>query len=347
MLTAVLILGSILFSLFVLEVAARAVRGPEWLFKFPNLVRYERVAIRHYSAAKAQYDPLLGFVGIPNYAASGFHYDARGFRVTPAPAGLTLKEPPILAVGGSVTLGEEVADNETYPAQLQSLIGRRVINAGMDGYGLDQMVLRAEVVAKQEKLAAIILGFGADNLRRSEMSRVWGVEKPYFARAGNSLVLRNVPVPPSPDPATTLDFWQRLFGRSVLVDVVLRRLKLQYEWALDHVRVLPSGEGATDARLLFERLARLELPVVVVAEYDPYLWTDPPYMREQKALTAAVLASAKQVGFLIVDPFDEIDKVMNTSGHDALFRPGEHPNPAGQALTARLVADKLLGLERP
>ncbi|HTR86319.1 MAG TPA: GDSL-type esterase/lipase family protein [Reyranella sp.] len=342
-----LVAGSVLFCLFVGEIGARLDRGPEWLFKFPNLVRYERVAIRHYSGAKAQYDPLLGFVGIPNYARPDFHYDDKSFRVTPAPAGLTLKEPPILAVGGSVTLGDEVADNETYPAQLQPLIGRRVINAGMDGYGLDQMVLRAEVVAKQEKPEAIVLGFGADNLRRSEMSRVWGVEKPYFERVGGGLVLRNVPVPPSPDPATTLDIWQRLFGRSVLLDLVLRRLKLQYEWALDHVRVRRSGEGASDSCLLFMRLAALKLPTIVVAEYDPYLWTDPPYMREQKALTAEVLRCAGQAGFATIDPFDEIDKTMRTAGRDALFRVGEHPNPAGQALTARLVAQKLreLGLQ--
>ena len=68
----------------------------------------------------------------------------------------------------------------------------------MSAYGVDQMVMRAEIVAAEQKPAAIVLGFGYDNLRRSEMSRVWGIEKPYFERVGDALAPRNVPVPTSP-----------------------------------------------------------------------------------------------------------------------------------------------------
>jgi hypothetical protein len=329
------------FSLVVLEVGLRLARGPQWLVEWPNFVREQRVNIRTYTGARARPDPLLGFVGIANYSRPDFHYDAKSLRITPVPAGVVLKEPPILVVGGSVALGDEVADDETFPAQLQALIGRRVINAGMSAYGLDQIVLRAEVVAAEEKPAAIVLSFGADNLRRSEMSRVWGIEKPYFEMAGGKLVLRNVPVPPSPDPATTLDFWQRLFGRSLLVDFVLRRLLLQYEWSLDHVRVLPRGEGASLSCPLFARLATLGLPVVVVVDYDPYLWTDPPYMREQKQLTDSVLRCATTAGFATIDPFEPIDQSMRTVGRGHYFREGEHPSPAGHALIARLIAEVL------
>ena len=342
-----LVLGSVLLCLFLLELGFRLARGPQWLVQWPNLVRQERVSIRNYANPRARFDPVLGFVGKPGFETPGFHYDANGFRRTPAPAGLVLKEPPILAVGGSYTVGDEVADDETYPAQLQARIGRRVVNGGMSGYGFDQIVLRAEIVAAEDRPAAIVLGFGADNLRRSEMSRVWGVEKPYFELVDGKLVLRDVPVPPSPDPATTLDVWQRLFGRSLLVDFVLRRLLLQYEWSLDHVRVLPRGEGATLACPLLKRLAGLNLPVIVVAEYDPYLWTDPPYMHDQKLLTDSVLHCAAASGMVTVDPFPEIDKSIRTSGRDVLYRTGEHPSPAGQALTARLVAEALAHLDLP
>ena len=219
-----------------LELGLHLANGLHGLLEWPNLIRQQRVSTHSYTAARARYDSKLGFMGSPNYSAPGFHYDAHGLRVTPAPAGVTLAEPPILAVGGSYTLGDEVADNETYPAQLQALIRRRVVNAGMEAYGLDQMVLRAELMTAKEKPAAIVLSFGADNLRRMEMSRVWGVKKPCFTLTDGKLVLRNVPVPPSPDPATTLDIWQRLFGRSLLVDVILRHFGWQYEWSVDHVR---------------------------------------------------------------------------------------------------------------
>jgi hypothetical protein len=340
-----LVAGSILFALCALELGLHLAKGPHGLLEWPNIIRQQRLSTHGYTDARARYDAALGFVGSPTYAEPGFHYDTRGFRVTPAPAGVALAEPPILAVGGSYTLGDEVADGETYPAQLQALIGRRVINAGMEAYGLDQAVLRAEIVAAEEKPAAIILSFGADNLRRMEMSRVWGIEKPYFTSTDGKLVLRNVPVPPSPDPATTLDIWQRLFGRSLLVDLVLRHFGWQYEWSVDHVRVLPRNEGAKLSCPLFKRMAALDVPIIVVAEYDPYLWTDPPYMQEQKELTNKALSCATAAGFVTIDPFAAIDEGMRTVGRDLYYRKGEHPSPASHALVARLVAEALQRLE--
>ena len=342
-----LVCGSVLAGLVALEFGVRIVDpGPQGsLTDWHNIIRQQRVSTHSYTDARARYDADLGFVGSPNYSEPGFHYDARGFRVTPAPAGMTLAEPPILAVGGSYTLGDEVADDETLPSQLQALTGRRTINAGMEAYGLDQMVLRAEVVAAQERPAAIVLSFGADNLRRMEMSRVWGVEKPYFTLSDGKLALHNVPVPKSPDPATTLDIWQRLLGRSMLVDLILRHFGWQYEWSVDHVRVSPRGEAVKLSCPLFERLAKLGVPTIVAAEYDPYLWIDPSYMKDQNALTDAVLSCAVAAGFVTINPFAEIDKGMRTAGRDLYYRKGEHPSPAGHALAARMVADQLRRLE--
>ncbi len=338
----VLVVASVAIGLLGLELGLRLLlKGPEGLVEWPNIVREQRIASRAHSGAKARPDPVLGFAGLPGFASPDFNYDAHGFRVTPAPPGMVLREPPILAVGGSNTLGEEVADGETFASRLQVLLGRRVVNAGMSAYGLDQMVLRAEIAAAEERPAAIVLGFGGDNLRRSEMSRVWGIEKPYFERQGDQLVLRNVPVPPSPDPATTLDFWQRLFGRSLLVDFVLRRLKWQYEWSLDHVRVAPPGEGARQSCPLFRRLARTGVPVLVVVEYDPYLWTDPPYMRAQRELSNSVLRCAEEAGFATLDPFDTIDAAMRSSGRALYYRDGQHYSPAGHEMLARRIADAL------
>ncbi len=342
-----LVCASVLVGLFVLELGVRIVdAGPQGsLTDWHNIIRQDRVFTRTYTEARARYDSALGFTGTPNRSEPDFHYDAQGFRVTPAPAGVTLAEPPILAAGGSYTLGDEVADDETFPSQLQALTGRRTINAGMEAYGLDQMVLRAEVVAAEEKPAAIVLSFGADNLRRMEMSRVWGIEKPYFELKNGQLVLRNVPVPVSPDPATTLDIWQRLFGRSMLVDLILRHFGWQYEWSVDHVRMLPRNESVKLSCPLFKRMAKLGAPTIVVAEYDPYLWTDPPYMKEQNALTDAVLACAREAGFVTVNPFDAIDQGMRTKGRELYYRKGEHPSPAGHALVAKMVADALQQLE--
>lgn len=49
-----------------------------------------------------------------------------------------------MAVGDSFTYGEYVGDLDAWPAQLQRLTGRSGLNGGVSGYGLDQIVVRAE-----------------------------------------------------------------------------------------------------------------------------------------------------------------------------------------------------------
>jgi hypothetical protein len=205
---ALLVIGSILFSLGVMELGLRLVRGWDGLAQWPNLVAQARSASWATScSSSAVHDPRLGFVGRAGYRSSdgALAYDSRGLRLTPAPDGVTLAEPPILVLAGSFAHGDEVRNAESWPARLQALVKRRVVNAAMSGYGIDQMVLRAERVAAEARLAAIVMSFIADDVRRAEMRRVGGAEKPYFERLDGQLFERNVPVPPHPDPAATLD----------------------------------------------------------------------------------------------------------------------------------------------
>ena len=338
-----LVIGSILFSLIVLELCARVSRGWDTLTHWPNLVLQERaLSWARGDHSSAVPDTRLGFVGRPNYVSSDgeLTYDARGRRPTPAPAGAALAEPPILVVGDSYAQGNEVNDAEAWPSRLQGLTGQRIVNAGMSGYGIDQMVLRAEIVAAEVKPAAIVLSFIADDARRAEMKRVWGVEKPYFEQLNGQLVERNVPVPPSPDPASTLDLWQWLFGWSALVDAVLKSQGWQFEWHLDYARVLPRGEGARLACPLFKRLAAIGVPVLVVAEYDPYHWQNDEYRAVTRATDDTVLACAKAADFATLDLFETIDAAVRANGLWKVYRQG-HPGPIGTEAAANRIAAEL------
>ncbi len=335
-----LVLGSLLVGLLLLELGCRLVRGPAALLGWSNIVLKERQATRGSSDGRLKRDSELGFVLRPGFSADGVTYDLHGFRLTPAPAGTVLAEPPVLVVGDSYAHGDEVSDVETWASLLQPLIGRRTINAGVSGYGLDQTVLRAEKLAPEVRPAALVLVFIADDLRRSEMKRVWGAEKPYFEPAGDGLALRNVPVPPSPPPATTLDTWQRLFGWSVLLDTILRHKGWQYEWSIDHVRVLPRGTGAAMACPMMKRLAALAVPTLVVAEYDPYVWKNAEYAQEQRRLSTVVLDCARAAGFGTLDLFDAIDAAVKRDGYAAMFRTS-HPGPPGHRIAAERIAEAL------
>jgi hypothetical protein len=249
-------------------------------------------------------------------------------------------------VGDSYAYGDEVGDEETWAALLQEFTHRRTVNAGVSGYGLDQIVLRAEKAARDVKPAALVLMFIAEDLRRSEMKRVWGAEKPYFERGDGAPVLRNVPVPEAPDPESTLDPWQRLFGWSMLVDTVLKHKGWQYEWAIDHERVLPRGDGEKLACPLMQRLKRLELPTLVVASHDPNVWRDEGYAEEQSRLSAVVLACAKAAGFGTFDLADTIGLAVSTVGFAEAYR-SSHPGPLIHRLAALQIAAELERLHIP
>lgn len=337
---AALVLGSVLVTLLVLELGCRLWRGPGALVDWSNIILAERQATLSAGAGRLKRDSELGFVLRPGYAAEGVTYDLHGHRVTPAPAGTVLAEPPVLVVGDSYAHGDEVADAETWAALLQPLIGRRTVNAGVSGYGLDQIVLRAEQQVPEVKPAALVLVFIADDLRRAEMSRVWGAEKPYFEPASGTLTLRNVPVPPSPSPSASLDLWQRLFGWSVLVDTILRHKGWQYEWSIDHVRVLPRGAGEGMACPLLMRLAGLRVPTLVVAEYDPYVWKNAEYAREQRRLSRSVLDCARAAGLGALDLFEAIDEGVTRDGYAAMLR-SSHPGPLGHRIAAERIAAAL------
>ena len=73
----------------------------------------------------------------------------------------------IVIVGDSYTRGDEVADNETYPAQLARLLEVSVANHGVGGYGPTQAVLNLqENIARYPRTRVVVLGIMYENLYR-------------------------------------------------------------------------------------------------------------------------------------------------------------------------------------
>ena len=340
-----LVLGSLLFGLILLELGCRLVAGPHALLHWPNLVLQQRVSsVAENTAIRYRYDAHLGWVQKETRSAH-VNYDADGIRYTPPVPDMDTTAPPVLATGDSNTQGDEVNDDQTYPAWLQGLLKRRVVNAGVGAYGLDQALLRTEQMAPIVKPGLIVLGFVADDVRRSEMSRTWGAEKPYFALKDGQLELSNVPVPPSPDPRTTLDFWQTAFGWSLLLDTVLRHQGWQYEWAVDHVRAMPPGDGVKVSCLMMRRVKKLGIPTLVVAQYVFYTWENAEFGAEQHRVAQAVLGCAAEAGLPTLDLYEPFERAVRSRGLSAVYG-AWHPSPEGYRLIAQEVANKLAALEK-
>lgn len=331
-----LVAMAVLLSLVIAELGCRLWRGTWFLSNWPNLIVLE-ARTKDADACGFRHDAALGFAPVPNCSSSAHSHDARGFRAMP---GVASSEQAILAVGDSYTYGDDVADGETWPVFLQKEVGRRTINAGVPGYGLDQTVLRAEQIATAERPALILVGFIADDLRRAEMSRLWGMEKPYFEPVGDALVLRQVPVPPFVTVKGVLSFWRRALGWSVLVDEIVRGQDWYPQWYWNDTRATPSGTGERMACPLMQRLARLDVPTLVVAQYfRGSLGGSAKTVAEDRRQSLAVLRCAEQAGLGTVDTYRAIRDGVTARGIDAFYGPWHHNTEGNRLVAAEIAAE--------
>ena len=188
------------------------------------------LAVRiHRGSGRMVYHSRLGWVPRPGRAGCDWisNVDASGIRSNGVSM-VPIANRPILAVGDSFTFGDEVEDSETWPAHLEKILNKRILNAGAGAYGIDQAFLRAELLLEKYDPDVVIMSFISDDINRTEYSYYpWGQGwKPYFEYGDGSLILRNVPVPREPVPRVFRRFQtlRRALGHSALANAVLDRL---------------------------------------------------------------------------------------------------------------------------
>jgi hypothetical protein len=163
---------------------------------------------------------------------------------------------PILAVGDSFTFGDWVSDWETWPAQLEKLSGRRVINGGVGGYGIDQTFLRARRLLSRYRFNTVIFSFISDDIERCQYSELFQRAKPYFDFKDGLLTLENVPIPPPSPPGKESELLIAL-EHSRLVHAVMKRLFPEWWLGRRFAQVQTEGEARGIACALLHELEGL------------------------------------------------------------------------------------------
>ena len=279
-------------------------------------------------------DPVIGHVPRPGTA---IRHPSEGFQVTIGAHGTRLngdtparaERPLRLAVGDSFAFGDDVDDEDSWPAILERHTGARVINAGVPGFGLDQAVLRAEQLAAVYAPDTIVVGFIPHDVLRCQMSYWSGNAKPHFDLDDAELRWHAAPTPPAPWYAPLMP----LLAMSATVDLLFPTF-LHWEGPYE---VHAHAQARAVACALMARLATLSRAtgarVVVLAHPQ-----QPTSTAEHVELKDGVLACAATHDLVVVDLFPTFD-ALPLEQRAALFR--GHLTPRGNRLVATQLADRL------
>ena len=343
------ILLMIALTSVLVEMGLRFYRGG--LFSEPPR-RYQGLPLEFFkSAYPAAYDPLLGYKPRPGAGGSENPWGrkvtitAEGFRSNGSAE--SLSGAPVLALGDSFTFGDEVNDDESWPAHLEKILGRPVLNAGVFGYGLDQMVLRAEQLLDSITPALLIVSITPDDIFRCEFSYRYAW-KPYFDIVDGELALRNVPVPEPGTLTPEETLLQRALRGSHLVSFLVMRLDPD-RWAIpDAIRA--HERGMEVAGRLVDRLAGLGgergIPILFVSQ-----WVPGPDYRPARALVGRARESGlraldleRPLLRLLPEEHDEMVRwkhLFNIEEEKGEFLMVGHMNPRGNEAVARIIAREI------
>jgi hypothetical protein len=254
----------------------------------------------------AEYDPLLGwrqraYVERPGLTTGELGIRTNNHAVTP------LEPRGVLVVGDSFTAGSDVGNHESYPAQLERLLQRPVINAGVGGYGTDQMVLMAETLLPRLEPSALVVGILDDDINRAALKIYGGAPKPWFDVGDGELVHHNNPVPaPSVRDGAPPLWW---LAYSYLAVWTTERLGIAHLWRPGSY-VLADNDPVAVSCALLARLKQTTdargIPLYVVMLFTGSERITTMDIRIEKSRPLAVIACARRLGITAIDLLPEL-----------------------------------------
>jgi hypothetical protein len=331
-----LTVAAIFLALFFCEIALRIWHGVPPL-EISNF--HANRAMQFNLEGMGRHDRTLGWSLKENLDSPGLHTLEHGVRRNSA--GQTgLRPGNVLAVGSSFTEGYQVADEQSWPAQLERLTGKAVDNAAVPGYALDQIVLRAEQLLPVAQPRVLLIGLMNSVIAWNSYA-VRGRPKPFFTVDHGSLLAHNDPVP----EAFPFRPVNAVFGYSHLIDRVMVRID-PAGWGARLVTIEndPVDVGCRLLQRLKQKTDKLDIRGLVVSELTEEQVTSadtPPQM------VKLVQECARAVGYEIVDTFDAFRTAYTASPknfsryYEPTARGQKHFSELGNHHIAKLAAAAL------
>jgi hypothetical protein len=305
-----------------------------------------------------QYDPIIGYIFRPGFSDVYSSSDDLGLRhnvmISEGSSAPPRRPGGILAVGDSFTFGSEVMNHESWPANLERLLGTQVYNAGAGGYGPDQAYLRAVSLLDTLQPRAIVFSFIPAGISRNEFSINTGLLKPYFAVVNGKLDLRNTPVPMDVNPELAqVGFVKATLGYSYAAYWTMDRLGRRATWHVQKwVTTREHQQGYEVTCKLMDLLGDIRLkrqiPIVILIQYSGLDISSNP--RVPGDPVAVIASCAEKNDLQVVDLYEPLRKAFAENPEkfwsfyvkqprDSRVHTG-HMSASGNEFVSRLVAHK-------
>lgn len=331
-----------------LEFGYRAASGVP-LFSFVD--RREAHVVQSDLSAAVRYDPDVGYVLRPGIRSKGFNTIEPGVRANATPTEApSISTGGILVVGNSFAAGSQVDDEETFPAQLETMTQRPVINAGVGGYGVDQSILRAAQLQPIVKPSVVVLDVQFDMVLVDSYS-YYTRPKPYFVIENGLLQRKNRPVPDRDPEYEKHSALRDILAYSYVADQLLGRFLP--EWWETGARSTFIKSGTDDVEVtcsiiseFHKELDRQGIQLIVLFQYDGLLIEA---SQQRPADLDLVRGCVRREAIPVADEWDRLREVaardqLELKKYYVMSADGQsfgHMSPLGNKLVATVVSQAL------
>jgi hypothetical protein len=292
------------------------------------------------------YVPREGFSGPMNTAdwhgkvtirKDGFRSNGSGPPLLPA---------DVLVVGGSFTFGEQVSDNETWPACLERKLARGVDNGGVSGYGTAQALRRASLKLAEKSYTTLVLSAFIDptdsNFARDRLSYRQGFPRPAVIHTKNGIGWSAVPDPNTPGTKFNPQYHGAYHGalyfvyqRSEILGATLDRSFPDNNIVGDLLTTV--HPNAADENEIVDwtlrKFSKLEIKnKMLLLQYGRDL--DRTEVAEQRKL---ILGIANELSLKVIDTYDVL---RNGKENELWYNEGGHHTPLGNELVCSYLFEQ-------